>query len=227
MIRRTTRPYHGAIRRLLGLRRRAPILFAGVSLLLLSFGHPASARSAPDELRLSLDGRTWRPQLDVVLFDLPRVWVPGDTATVSIWAQNASEDPARLSIGLIGSDAPNLLDVEGASLHVSTGDRARTVTTSKETRLVSEDPLDGGEDTRVDITFTLADSVGNEAQDQQADIGLLVTLTQHGDEPGDTPGGRLPTTGEGRLGWLTLAGAGAIVAGWSIRRRKTHGENHA
>jgi hypothetical protein len=138
----------------------------------------ASAVTAEDGLRLSIDGSSWAPELRVPLFTGTRVWVPGDEETMSFWVQNDTDDPASLTVDFVGSNEPTLLDVAGVSLTATVDGLSRSITSDMTAELVTVDRVEARALRRIDLTVAMPPTTANDAQRRSLEVALVVRLTE-------------------------------------------------
>lgn len=185
----------------------------------MTLGPVTVAHGADDQLRLSLDGRTWAPTIERALFDPARVWVPGDTVSVPVWVRNASGEPADLTIDVVGVTGNLRI---GGDLRFSAviGDR----TVIPQSGRLRSDSLPAGP-TRILLTISFPEGAGNDTQRQQGTFRLRLTLVQ-AVEPAPTQPPRPstepivpevgPTTAASHAPVDPLAGTGAAAGVMSL-----------
>ncbi|MFI2364951.1 hypothetical protein [Promicromonospora sp. NPDC019610] len=213
--------------------RRPARWTALVALLLVgtAVGGPAAARPGTavvpadtgDELLLSVDGRTWAPDVTTPLIDPDLVWVPGDVATGRLYARNASVDEASaVATVVLGTGEGTAL---ASQLHVRTRLGAGPWTDGLRSGATDLAP---GEVVPIGLEVAFDPAATNASQRQRVEVDVVVTLSGAGqDEPGpgdagaDGPG-VLPRTGANLL-LPTLVAAGAVVLGVLLRRRARRG----
>lgn len=191
-----------------------------------------------DEVGLSLDGRTWTPDLDRPLFDPRMRWVPGDVEIRSFWVRNESATKASMNVGVRTSDPDALLSQDDFLVDA----RVRGGTWVALPRnggglTLTDRTLPASGRIRIDLRVTFDATSENRTQVASLPMRFVVRLTQagpRGDAPGGGPGttpdgpdGLLPGTGAAAEPWqLWLAGAllGGGLLILAARRRKEHAD---
>lgn len=159
---------------------RALVCTTAVALVLV--GAPAHASG---ELGLSLDRASWSAQLRTPIFPESHVWVPGDTKTRTVYARNQSQDPAVLSVALVGPDAAQLLQRGGFSVTADAGGaRTRMESTRSSLTMQAAGP---GEIVPVTVTVKLNEAAGNQWMRRDQHVSLRFTLRQDVSEDAAAP----------------------------------------
>ena len=194
--------------------------------------------SASDELELSVDGVTWTDDYAGALFE-GLVLVPGAEASATVWIRNATGDEADLRFAATRLDVDRVLsDIVTMEVGISGGgDAASDGATFAELRAqpnfaVAAEVEPGGA-RRVEVTLRMSASASNEAQIDDLQFALEVSLSEAtavvpGVPPGAPSGGLgpIPATGVAIGSTLLLAVIGVVAGSWlrlAGRRREDRG----
>lgn len=220
-----------------GVRRRsAPRAAAACVIAALAWsvvGAPIPARAATEpppseELELSGDGRTWTSGESLVLF-ADDTFVPGDTASRTLWIRNASADPAVTSVRATWTPVDPAVPADAALADA-------LVATADGVSLGDDEPWAGptlqpGAIAQIPLTAALPWEAGMATRNGAASLTVQVTLTQMTPTPSDTPSATaaplppaqqpgaspafadLATTGGTAAVWVVALGAIALVSG--------------
>lgn len=180
---------------------------------------------------LSVDGRTWTPGVTTPLLDPDLVWVPGDVASGTLYARNASREQATGFVTIHLDGGP---DGVGDSLVDELDVRVRTGsgrwTDGRRARVTGLGP---GEVLPIDIEVGFDPAATNATQLRTAQLDIVVFLTAAGQDAGAPPGseepGSLPRTGVNLLVPTMVALAAVLLGSVLLRlrerreRRSVHG----
>lgn len=126
----------------------------------------------------------WSDHLATALFEGGGAMVPADSVTDTFYVRNGSQQPARATLSVLDRPARNDLE---RHLTVSTelgGGTSRVPLTGGLgpacKAQVSGPSIPAGGVQEVGVTLRFDDVTGQVAMDQQADVGLVVTLSQVG-----------------------------------------------
>ena len=182
----------------------------------------AAPAFADSRIGLSRDGVTFAPTLSSTLFDPDLRWVPGDSRTATFYVRNQADEPAILSVDVLGTRIDSLLETGDLTISVrGGGGRWRETSASGTHRLASEIGVGEGDSSRIDVSVALAAEATNQSQLQNLALTFRILLSQDVDAAAAPEGdGSLPDAGAPTL-WsiivgLTLVGAGTIL----VRKRR-------
>lgn len=191
---------------------------------------PASAAvpaATDDRLVLSVDGRTWSPDVTTPLFDPGLVWVPGDVETGTLYARNESGEDARAAASVV------LADGEGAALadelQVRTRLGAGPWTDGVRSAVIDLGP---GEVLPIGVELAFDPNATSAPKLRTVEIDVVVTLSTAGlGGPGsDVPGaggpggpGGLPRTGVDLLLPAVVAVAAVLLGSALLLLRERGG----
>jgi LPXTG-motif cell wall-anchored protein len=197
---------------------------------------------ARNEIAVSLDGRTWRPEIREPLFDPAFRWVPGDGVTKSFFVRNAGPTKATMTVDVVSVDPSRLLP--GLAIHARAGDGPwRPLGDAAGRDRLLTDAVRLGGVVRVDVRVDFDRGSTNRFQRKRLGLDFLVTLSQHraGPEEPETSdgtggsggsggsagssGGLLAGTGSSVQEWLVGLGAALVGSGLGLvvaRRRQEH-----
>ncbi|WP_254052321.1 LPXTG cell wall anchor domain-containing protein [Aeromicrobium sp. A1-2] len=172
---------------------------------------------ADARIGLSRDGVTFAPTLSSTLFDPDLRWVPGDSRTATFYVRNQADEPATLSVDVVGTHIDSLLETGYLTISVrGGGGRWRETSATGTHRLVSEIGVGTGDSARIDVSVAFAPEATNPSQTQNLALAFRILLSQDV-EAAVAPDrdGLLPDTGA-PASWsfiigLTLVGAGTIL----------------
>jgi LPXTG-motif cell wall-anchored protein len=143
------------------------------------------SQAEPQKLKVSRSAAgPWTEQLDTALFDVGGALVPQDSVTDTFYVKNDSPQAARATLSVPGGPERNDLErhlIVSAELGGVTSGMPLTGGADPDcTAHVSGPSIPARGVQKVDVTLRLDDVMGQVAQAQEADVGLVVTLSQVG-----------------------------------------------
>jgi hypothetical protein len=208
------------------------------------------AAAASPVVLVSTDGVSYTPSLTVGLFDDAGLLVPGDTTKTELWIKNPTADPAtvRVSIGQVTTSSVELgHNMTLTALNTSAGTKVSRSWSdlAKCDVMVGPVTIAGGAILRVDLTLTMLNATGLQAQHQTASFGATVAMRDDaagsfpvskcdqgtGGPPNTVPTGQhvkvLGYTGDTFPTGLLVLGGALLWVGWffvALRRRRKQAE---
>jgi LPXTG-motif cell wall-anchored protein len=170
----------GTARRILATLGAAVVVSAGLLGVTTQSAAADSSTSSPVVL-VSTDGVNYTPTLTVGLFDDAGLLVPGDTATAELWIKNPTSDPAtvRVSVGQVTTSSPQL----GQNMTLTTVDTLMSATVTRTWDdlaqcdvVVEPVTVAGNSVLRVDLTLTMLNATGLQAQNSNASLNAVVAM---------------------------------------------------
>ena len=211
------------------MRRVVTVVIALAAAVLLSaLAAPAPSSADPENIDgavgLSLDGTHWSSTLSRPLFDPSTRWVPGDVEARSFWVRDQGPTGARLTIGVVSSDADRLMADDDVTVRARVAGGAWVrLRNGRPSRRLTTESLQRGATRRVEVQARFAWGSPNRSQVRMLPFHFVVTLTQSvagenigdgGDHHHDVPGGH-HGDGHGVLGQI-LSDTGAAVRPWML-----------
>jgi hypothetical protein len=164
-------------------RRWALTAAAATGALLPLLALPSAALAAEGGAALvSLDGTSYSAAPDGAIFDSGLVLIPGSSATGTFFVKNDSDRAADLTIAVANTSATSGTIIQHLTMQASTPSMPAQQPVQLEpgstcTPLLSGQTLDARSVTKVTITLSMAEAVGNADQGSTADTDLRVSLT--------------------------------------------------
>ena len=143
---------------------------------------PAAATPVNDTVLVSSDGVHFAAQLPAPLFSSFGLLVPLESQHVAMWIKNNSEIPATMRVGVNDLLVPSEVFARGVTLS-TTGQRSEFDQSwtigelNKCKTVIPTATMKPGEVVKVDVTISMLDLDGLEAQTESAELDLTVKMT--------------------------------------------------
>lgn len=137
---------------------------------------PAAASSGTEVL-VSDNGVDFAPQLTDGLFDNLGLLVPGESVSASLWVRNTAASDASMRLTLADLVSSSEVFTQTLSMAVVSGTHMWDWTFSELLAcdtVIPSMPIATGETVRIDLTVTMGDAVGQQAQDESVMVGFVV-----------------------------------------------------